>query len=154
DAPDCPMDRPGDCQRRRRSRARTDKRRGHRDVPALPGSRHRELGRRAMARIKIERMLNLGAAYTPEMGAGGKPEPDWTTLGAQVREAGALGYDTVVAVEVQHDPYLMLAIAAQEPSTVELGTGIALAFTKSPAATAYSAWDLQRMSGGRLVLGL
>ena len=48
----------------------------------------------------------------------------------------------------------MLAIAAQEPSKIELGTGIALAFTKSPVATAYTAWDLQRMSGGRLVLGL
>ena len=107
-----------------------------------------------MAKIKIERMLNLGAAYTPEMGAGGKPEPSWVTLGEQVREAGSLGYDTVLAVEVQHDPYLILAVAAQEPSTIELGTGIALAFTKSPVATAYTAWDLQRMSGGRLVLGL
>ena len=123
-------------------------------MPGLPGAGDCDLGERAMARIKVEQMLNLGAAYTPEMGAGGKPEPDWTTLGAQVREAGALGYDTVVAVEVQHDPYLMIAIAAQEPSTVELGTSIALAFTKSPAATAYTAWDLQRMSGGRLVLGL
>jgi probable F420-dependent oxidoreductase len=107
-----------------------------------------------MATIKIERMLNLGAACTPEMGTGGKPEPTWATLGEQVREAQTLGYDTVVAVEVQHDPYLMLAVAAQEPSTIELATGIALAFTKSPVATAYTAWDLQRMSGGRLVLGL
>jgi probable F420-dependent oxidoreductase len=107
-----------------------------------------------MAKIKIERTLNLGAAYTPEMGAGGKPEPTWSTLREQVREAEALGYDTVVAVETQHDPFLALAVAAQEPSTVELGTGIALAFTKSPVATAYLAWDLQRMSGGRLVLGL
>src|SRR5271157_1443182 len=107
-----------------------------------------------MAKIKIERMLNLGAAYTPEMGAGRKPEPSWSTLREQVREAEKLGYDTVVAVEVQHDPFLILAVAAQEPSTVELGTGIALAFTRSPVATAYTAWDLQRMSGGRLVLGL
>jgi hypothetical protein len=38
-----------------------------------------------MAKVKIERMLNLGAAYTPEMGAGGKPEPTWATL----REQGA-----------------------------------------------------------------
>lgn len=108
----------------------------------------------SMAKIKIERMLNLGAAYTPEMGAGGKPEPTWSALGEQVREAASLGYDTVVAVETQHDPFLMLAVAAQEPSTLELATGIALAFTKSPVATAYTAWDLQRMSGGRLVLGL
>src|SRR5579885_259430 len=107
-----------------------------------------------MAAKKIERMLNLGAAYTPEMGGGGRPEPSWAALREQVRESDALGYDTVVAVETQHDPYLMLAIAAQEPSRIELATGIALAFTRSPVATAYTAWDLQRMSGGRLVLGL
>ena len=66
-----------------------------------------------MARIKIERGLNLGAAYTPEMQQGGKrPEPSWTSLGAQVRDAEALGYDAVLAVETQHDPYLILAIAA------------------------------------------
>ncbi|HEY6417898.1 MAG TPA: TIGR03617 family F420-dependent LLM class oxidoreductase [Candidatus Binataceae bacterium] len=108
-----------------------------------------------MARIKIERALHLGAAYTPDMQQGGKrPEPTWSTLRDQVREAEALGYDTVMAVETQDDPYLILAIAAQEPSKVELATGIALAYTKSPVATAYTAWDLQRMSGGRLVLGL
>jgi probable F420-dependent oxidoreductase len=108
-----------------------------------------------MAKIKIERGLNLGAPYTPDMQQPGKrPEPTWSTLRDQVREAEAIGYDTAIAVETQYDPYLMLAIAAQEPAKIELGTGIALAFTKSPVATAYTAWDLQRMSGGRLVLGL
>ena len=123
-------------------------------MPSLPRARHRYVIHHSMAKIKIERMLNLGAAYTPEMGAGGKPEPTWSALGEQVREAGSLGYDTVVAVETQHDPFLMLAVAAQEPSRLELATGIALAFTQSPVATAYIAWDLQQMSGGRLVLGL
>jgi probable F420-dependent oxidoreductase len=108
-----------------------------------------------MAKIKIERGLHLGTPYTPDMQQGGKrPEPTWSTIRDQVREAEALGYDTILAVETQHDPYLELAIAAQEPSKIELATGIALAFTKSPVATAYTAWDLQRMSGGRLVLGL
>ncbi len=83
-----------------------------------------------------------------------RPEPTWSTIRDQVREAEELGYDTLLAVETQHDPYLELAIAAQEPSKLELATGIALAYTKSPVATAYTAWDLQRMSGGRLVLGL
>src|SRR6266403_3500531 len=108
-----------------------------------------------MAQIKVERGLNLGMPYTPDMQTGEKPpEPTWSGIRDQVREADALGYDTILAVEVQHDPYLELAIAAQEPSKLELATGIALAFTKSPVATAYTAWDLQRMSGGRLVLGL
>ena len=83
-----------------------------------------------------------------------RPEPTWSTLRDQVRDAESLGYDTVIAVETQHNPYLALAIAAQEPSKIELGTGIALCFTKSPVDTAYTAWDLQRMSGGRFVLGI
>ena len=108
-----------------------------------------------MATTKVEKVLNWGVAYTPEMDKGGKrPQPRWDTLRDQVREATALGYDTAVAVETQHDPLLALAVAAQEPSPIELSTGIALAFTKSPVATAYIAWDLQTMSGGRLVLGL
>jgi len=105
--------------------------------------------------LKIERGLHFGVPYSPDMQEGGKRgEPTWSTLRDQVREAEALGYDAVIAVETQHDPYLALAIAAQEPARIELGTGIALAFTKSPVATAYTAWDLQRMSGGRLMLGL
>jgi probable F420-dependent oxidoreductase len=107
-----------------------------------------------MSAFKVEKMLNLGVPYSPDMGLGAKPRPRWDTIRAQVREAEELGYDAVVAAETQHDPYLMLAIAAQEPSSVQLVTGIALAFTKSPVATAYTAWDLQAMSGGRFILGL
>ncbi|HUA32772.1 MAG TPA: TIGR03617 family F420-dependent LLM class oxidoreductase [Candidatus Binataceae bacterium] len=108
-----------------------------------------------MAQVKIERGLNFGTPYTPEMQEGGKrPEPTWSTIRDQVRDAESLGYDTIIAVETQHNPYLALAIAAQEPAKIELGTGIALCFTKSPVDTAYTAWDLQRMSGGRLVLGI
>ena len=109
-----------------------------------------------MAKIKIERGLNLGAAvHARHAGRQQAARADaGARFGDQVRDADALGYDTMLAVETQHDPYLMLAVAAQEPSKIELGTGIALAFTKSPVATAYTAWDLQRMSGGRLMLGL
>ncbi len=108
-----------------------------------------------MAQIKIERGLHLGTPYTPDMQDGSKrAEPTWSTIRDQVRDADSLGYDAILAVETQHDPYLELAVAAQEPSKIELATGIALAFTKSPVATAYTAWDLQRMSGGRLNLGL
>jgi probable F420-dependent oxidoreductase len=118
-------------------------------TPALPGGDKRRMT------IKIERGLHFGVPYTPEMQSGGaRGEPTWSTLRDQVRDAEALDYDTLIAVETQHDPYLALAIAAQEPAKIELGTGIALAFTRSPVATAYTAWDLQRMSGGRLLLGL
>jgi probable F420-dependent oxidoreductase len=37
---------------------------------------------------------------------------------------------------------------------VSLGTAIAVAFARTPFAVAQTAWDLQRVSGGRLLLGL
>jgi len=104
--------------------------------------------------LKIE----FGLTLYPSQGDDGPPSrmspPDWSALREQVRHADEAGYDTAVAPELNNDPYLMLAIAAQEPSRLELATGVALALTRSPTATAYTAWDLQRMSGGRLVLGL
>jgi probable F420-dependent oxidoreductase len=65
-----------------------------------------------------------------------------------------LGYDGVWTAETQHDPYLPLAVAATETTRIALGTAIATAFTRSPMVTAMLAWDLQRASAGRFVLGL
>jgi probable F420-dependent oxidoreductase len=64
------------------------------------------------------------------------------------------GYDGVWAAETQHDPFLPLAAAAVATDRVTLGTAIATAFTRSPMVTAMTAWDLQRASRGRFVLGL
>ena len=108
-----------------------------------------------MASLKVERGLALGQRYRPDMGdQAADLEPFWHTLGEQVREADDLGYDSLVIPEVKHDPFIAAAIAAQEPSRVELITGIALAFPRSPTAMAHTAWDLQRLSGGRFLLGL
>lgn len=104
-----------------------------------------------MARTKIEKRLHVPGPVSAEQAAG---KPPWTDLCEQVREAEALGYDAVIATAMQHDPYMMLAVAAQQPSHLELGTSVALAFVMSPVETAYIAWDLQQMSGGRLMLGL
>lgn len=56
--------------------------------------------------------------------------------------------------EGNHDPFIALALAATTTSSLRLGTSIALAFARSPMQMAYSAYDLQRLSQGRLVLGL
>jgi probable F420-dependent oxidoreductase len=82
-------------------------------------------------------------------------------VAADPLEAGSLaagieaaGYDGLWQAETQHDPYLALALAASATTMVSLGTAIATAFTRSPLVTAMAAWDLQRLSGGRFVLGL
>ena len=70
------------------------------------------------------------------------------------RKAEAYGFDCLWVNETKHDPFVQLAIAATSTARIGLGTSIALAFTRSPTTLAYSAWDLQSVSGGRLILGL
>lgn len=83
-----------------------------------------------------------------------------TTLGmagdpaAAAREAEEIGYDGIWSVETSHDPFFPLLLAAGGTSTIELGTGIAVAFARSPMVMAQIANDLQAASQGRFVLGL
>jgi probable F420-dependent oxidoreductase len=69
-------------------------------------------------------------------------------------EVETLGYEGLWAAETRHDPFLGLGAAALATRKLLLGTGIATAFTRSPMVTAMLAWDLQRASAGRFVLGL
>ena len=108
-------------------------------------------------KFKIERRLNYGSAY--ELQARGGLErvtiqPDWSSIPSQVADAEALGCDALLSAEIPMDPFLPLAIAAQVKSKLTLGTGIAVALSRSPVSVAYTAWELQRMSGGRFMLGL
>ncbi|HTR70029.1 MAG TPA: TIGR03617 family F420-dependent LLM class oxidoreductase [Mycobacteriales bacterium] len=68
--------------------------------------------------------------------------------------AQAAGYDGAFTGEVNADPFLPLAIAATATERIDLGTSIAVAFARSPMTLAYTAWDLQRLSRGRFMLGL
>ena len=70
------------------------------------------------------------------------------------KKAEAFGFDCLWVNETKHDPFVQLALAAASTSRIQLGTSIALAFTRSPTTIAYTAWDLQNVSGGRLILGL
>ncbi|MER5183349.1 TIGR03617 family F420-dependent LLM class oxidoreductase [Streptomyces sp. NPDC002896] len=64
------------------------------------------------------------------------------------------GYDGLWAGELNQDPFLPLAVAAEVTDRIEVGTSIAVAFARSPMALAYTANDLQRHARGRLLLGL
>lgn len=79
---------------------------------------------------------------------------DAATIAGAARSAEALGFDCLTAPEAGHDPFLPLAIAAEHTQRILLGTNVAIAFPRSPMATAQVAWDLQRLSGGRFRLGL
>jgi probable F420-dependent oxidoreductase len=70
------------------------------------------------------------------------------------RQVEAIGYDCLWTSETSHDPFLPLAIASTTTSSLKLGTSIAVAFPRSPMVIAYTAWDIQKASQGRFILGL
>ena len=76
------------------------------------------------------------------------------TLGSEAAAFERLGVDGLWSYETAHDPFLPLFAAALATERVSLGTAIAVAFARTPFAMAQTAWDLQRVSGGRLLLGL
>ena len=57
--------------------------------------------------------------------------------------------------EVGYDPFVACAVAAAEAEgRMDVGTAIAVAFARNPMDVAYSANDLQGLTGGRFILGL
>ena len=71
---------------------------------------------------------------------------------AQTYEAA--GVAGVWAPQMFGAPFSTLAAVAPATRRIKLGTGIALAFVRSPLETACSAIDLDLISNGRVVLGL
>lgn len=69
-----------------------------------------------------------------------------------IEERGGVG--ALYVPEGNHDAFVYLTLASVNTERLRLGTSIALAFARSPMAMAYPAYDVQRLSGGRLVLGL
>ena len=86
-------------------------------------------------------------ASTPEsMGPG--------AIGAHAQRAEALGFDGLQVPDAVHDGLLLAAMALHASERLLVGTGVLVAFPRSPMTVAVAAWDLQHMSGGRFELGL
>lgn len=79
---------------------------------------------------------------------------DIGVLQEQFRRREQLGFDGVVTAEIRNDPFVVVGLGAAVTERVELRTGIAVAFARSPMTTAYSAHDLNVYSRGRFTLGL
>jgi probable F420-dependent oxidoreductase len=88
--------------------------------------------------VKIETMVDL----------------DLTRSGESAKRAEALGYDGVLTPETGHDPFLPLLLAGEHTSKITLGTAVAICFPRAPMVTAQIAWDLQKATNGRFLLGL
>ena len=70
------------------------------------------------------------------------------------KAAEDLGFAGLWTSETKHDSFLPLAVAATGTEKLSLGNSVAIAFSRSPMATAQLAWDLQDLSDGRFILGL
>jgi probable F420-dependent oxidoreductase len=73
---------------------------------------------------------------------------------AAVRHFESAGLEGIWASQTFGAPFLPLSAAAVASERLKLGTGIALAFVRSPLETACNIMDLDLISGGRSVLGL
>lgn len=79
---------------------------------------------------------------------------DLEKAGNEARELEEMGYAGLKTIETAHDPFLPLVSAAQSTSKMDLATGIAVAFARSPMTLANIGHDLNAASKGRLILGL
>ena len=74
--------------------------------------------------------------------------------GAEAARVERIGFDAIWSFEISHDPLFPLLEAALATERIRIGTNIAVAFARTPFSMAISAWDLQAVSRGRLLLGL
>ena len=70
------------------------------------------------------------------------PQEDLRKVGPAAQAIEATGYTGVSTQENRHDPFLSLAVAGAATKTIELHTGVAIAFARSPMAVANVGWDL------------
>lgn len=91
-------------------------------------------------------MFQVFAATPEDMGPG--------DIGHHAARAEAMGFDGLHVPDAVHDGLLLSAMALAATEKLIVGTGVLLAFPRSPMITAIASWDLQKMSGGRFELGL
>ena len=73
---------------------------------------------------------------------------------AIARAAEQIGFNALWSAETLHDPFLAAALVGEHTRRMQFGTAVAIAFARSPATLAYTAWDLAGASQGRFILGL
>ena len=73
---------------------------------------------------------------------------------ALARDVETAGFDGLWLTEGGRTAYLGCTAAVLATERLEIGTGVALAFPRSPFVTASVAWELADTSSGRFVLGL
>jgi probable F420-dependent oxidoreductase len=73
---------------------------------------------------------------------------------SEARRLAGIGYDGVYSLEGSWDPFFPLVMAVEHAPELDIATGIAVAFPRNPMHLAYQAWDLQKFSKGKFLLGI
>ncbi|MFO1159284.1 MAG: TIGR03617 family F420-dependent LLM class oxidoreductase [Reyranellaceae bacterium] len=83
------------------------------------------------------------------------PQEDLRKVGPAAKAIEAAGYAGVSTQENKHEPFLSLAVAGAATERIELHTGVAIAFARSPMAVANVGWDMAASyGGGRVTIGI
>ena len=83
--------------------------------------------------------------------------PNGATLSAKidaVKQLEADGFAGAFLASMQHDAMTVMALAAEQTTTIELGTFVTPTYTRHPVAMAQQALTTNAASGGRFTLGL
>ena len=108
--------------------------------------------RPVIARASI---ASSGQAYcsTVHVDAMTTPQP-LGKVGDLAQRSLEVGFSGLLFTEMARTAYLNAAVASQAAPGLELSTGVAVAFPRSPFVSAAAAWELQEATGGRFRLGL
>ena len=89
-----------------------------------------------------------------EVFAGMDPRLPLGAVADHARRVETLGYDGLHVPETVHDGLAVAQLAVTATERITVRTAVTVAFARSPLLTAYAAWDLAALSGGRFELGL
>lgn len=78
----------------------------------------------------------------------------WSDTAELARRVEAAGFSGLVFTETSQVPFMQITAAALAAPSLDLSTGIAVAFPRSPMMSAAIAWELAANTNGRFRLGL
>ena len=81
------------------------------------------------------------------------PKP-LTQMGSTAQRTARAGFDGMLFTEGGRTVYPAVTAAALAAPELDMSTGVAVAFPRSPMITAQVAWELQELTGGRFRVGL
>src|SRR5207237_6444487 len=102
-------------------------------------------------RPRLRRPVAGAARVKVHVMTGGSALQEFPAFARRCADAGFAG---MVVTEAGRTAYLACAAAALSGADLDLATGVAVAFPRSPMVTASVAWELAEASGGRFRLGI